>query len=94
MLTWYFEIPVAFSTASAHEFAAYGVALLSAIGVDAVVFGSECGQIEILKQAAYALNHESAEFQERLRKGLKAGLTLSAGTGEGVGRNTGRRDKS
>lgn len=69
------EIPVAFSTASAHEFAAYEVALLSAIGVDAVVFGSECGQIEILKQAAYALNHESAEFQERLRKGLKAGLT-------------------
>ena len=69
------EIPAAFSTASAHEFAAYGVALLSAIGVDAVVFGSECGQIEILKQAAYALNHESAEFRERLRKGLKAGLT-------------------
>ncbi|MFQ7828990.1 nucleotidyltransferase family protein [Clostridium fessum] len=69
------EIPAAFSTASAHEFAAYGVALLSAIGVDAVVFGSECGQIEILKQAAYALNHESAEFQERLRKGLKTGLT-------------------
>ena len=69
------EIPVAFSTASAHEFAAYGVALLSAIGVDAAVFGSECGQIEILKQAAYALNYESAEFQERLRKGLKAGLT-------------------
>jgi len=69
------EIPAAFSTASAHEFAAYGVALLSAIGVDAVVFGSECGQIEILRQAAYALNHESAEFQERLRKGLKAGLT-------------------
>lgn len=69
------EIPAAFSTASAHEFATYGVALLSAIGVDAVVFGSECGQIEILKQAAYALNHESTEFQERLRKGLKAGLT-------------------
>ena len=69
------EMPAAFSTASAHEFAAYGVALLSSIGVDAVVFGSECGQIEILKQAAYALNHESAEFQERLRKGLKAGLT-------------------
>lgn len=69
------EMPIAFSTASAHEFAAYGVALLSAIGVDAVVFGSECGQIEFLKQAASALNHESAEFQERLRKGLKAGLT-------------------
>ena len=69
------EMPAAFSTASAHEFAAYGVALLSAIGVDAVVFGSECGQIETLRQAAYALNHESAEFRERLQKGLKAGLT-------------------
>lgn len=79
------EIPVAFSTASAHEFAAYGVALLSAIGVDAVVFGSECGQIEILKQAAYALNHESAEFQERLRKELKAGLTYPQARAKALG---------
>ena len=69
------EMPAAFSTASAHEFAAYGVALLSAIGVDSVVFGSECGQIKTLRQAAYALNHESAEFREGLQKGLKAGLT-------------------
>lgn len=69
------EMPAAFSTASAHEFAAYGVALLSAIGVDTVVFGSECGQIETLRQAAYVLNHESAEFRERLQKGLKEGLT-------------------
>lgn len=79
------EIPAAFSTASAHEFAAYGVALLSAIGVDAVVFGSECGQIEILKQAAYALNHESAEFRERLRKGLKAGLTYPQARAKALG---------
>ena len=79
------EIPTAFSTASAHEFAAYGVALLSAIGVDAVVFGSECGQVEILKQAAYALNHESAEFQERLRKGLKAGLTYPQARAKALG---------
>lgn len=79
------EMPAAFSTASAHEFAAYGVALLSAIGVDAVVFGSECGQIEFLKQAAYALNHESAEFQERLRKGLKAGLTYPQARAKALG---------
>ena len=79
------EIPAAFSTASAHEFATYGVALLSAIGVDAVVFGSECGQIEILKQAAYALNHESAEFQERLRKGLNAGLTYPQARAKALG---------
>lgn len=79
------EMPAAFSTASAHEFAAYGVALLSAIGVDAVVFGSECGQIETLKQAAYALNHESAEFRERLQKGLKAGLTYPQARAKALG---------
>ncbi len=79
------EMPVAFSTASAPEFSAYGVSLLSAIGVDAGVFGSECGQIEILKQAAYALNHESVEFQERLRKGLKAGLTYPQARAKALG---------
>ena len=90
------EIPAAFSTASAHEFAAYGVALLSAIGVDAVVFGSECGQVEILKQAAYALNHESAEFQERLRKGLKAGLTYPQARAKALGETQagGTRDEN
>ncbi|MFR4578332.1 MAG: hypothetical protein ACLT76_00520 [Clostridium fessum] len=43
----YFEMPAAFySTASAHEFAASVESrFLSAIGVDAVVFGGECGQI-------------------------------------------------
>ena len=69
------EMPVAFSTASAHEFAAYGVALLSSLGVDAIVFGSECGQIEWLRQAACALNHESPDFQKRLQAGLREGLT-------------------
>ena len=64
---------------------AFAKEILSAIGVDAVVFGSECGQIEILKQAAYALNHESAEFQERLRKGLKAGLTYPQARAKALG---------
>ena len=70
-----FEMPVAFSTSSAHEFAAFGIALLSAIGADSVVFGSECGNIEKLRHAANELNHESPEFRAVLQKNLKNGLT-------------------
>lgn len=69
------EIPVAFSTSSAHEFAAFGVALLSAVGIDDVVFGSECGDINKLKQIAQALNHESEEFKVCLKNKIKDGLT-------------------
>ncbi len=69
------EMPVAFSTSSAHEFAAYAVALLSALGADDVVFGSECADIEKLKQIAFLLNHESGEFKLQLKSGLKEGLT-------------------
>ena len=46
------ELPFPFSTASAREFAAFGVALFSALGVDSLVFGSECGRIEPLSQLA------------------------------------------
>ncbi len=69
------EMPVSFSTSSAHEFASFGIALLSSIGVDDIVFGSECGDIEKIKLIAHELNHESSEFKAILQKNLKEGLT-------------------
>ena len=44
------EIPVAFSTASAHEFAAYGVALLSAIGVMPLCSAVNAGRLKSLSR--------------------------------------------
>lgn len=71
-----FEMPAAFSTASAMEFAAFGVSLFSALGaVDCLVFGSESGNLEALKTAARLLTEEPPEFKNNLRLGLRSGLT-------------------
>lgn len=70
------ELPVSFSTASAKEFAAYSIALFTALGADDVSFGSECGQLAPLSKIAGLLYEESDEFLSRLKSGLKSGLTF------------------
>lgn len=72
-----FEMPAPFSTASAREFASYAVALFTALGaVDSICFGSECGEIKPLLQAARLLNEESEPFKKRLQDFLKEGKTF------------------
>lgn len=49
------EMPVAYSLANAEMFARAGVMMLGALGcVDGISFGSECGDISLLKNAADA----------------------------------------
>lgn len=70
------EMPVSFSTASAREFASYGVALFTALGaVDSVCFGSECGDIAPLSRIARLLADEPEEFSRRFKECLKQGMT-------------------
>ncbi len=70
------EMPVAFSTASAREFASYGVALFAALGaVDSICFGSECGDIAPLSRIAGLLADEPEEFSRTLKECLKQGMT-------------------
>ena len=72
-----FEMPVSFSTASAREFAAYGVSLLSALGVvDTISFGSECGNLSELQKIAKILTEEPKEYAEALRQYVKEGMTF------------------
>ena len=50
------ELPVSVSTSSAENFAMGGVSLLNGLGVvDLLCFGSECGDIRILKSLAKIL---------------------------------------
>lgn len=71
------EMPAAFSTASAKEFAAFGISLFTRLKVvDSVCFGSESGDITQLQHAASLLIKESKTFSETLKKGLKNGLTF------------------
>lgn len=70
------EMPAAFSTASAMEFASYGVALFTALGaVDSIVFGSECGNLTMLSEAAGLLCKETDDFKQIIQQCLKEGFT-------------------
>lgn len=70
-----FELPSAYATASAEYFTEGGVALLSALGADALCFGSECGDIDALMEIAKIFNNESAEFKSALGAALREGLS-------------------
>ncbi len=73
------ELPVCYATGSAEYFAQGAVALLDKLGVTkALAFGSECGEIEPLTEAARLLVREYPDFQALLRKNLKNGLSFPA----------------
>ncbi len=70
------ELPVVYATASAELFAKGAVSLLSALGVDALCFGSECGEIVPLREIASLLFAEPPAYKEALNKALKEGLSF------------------
>lgn len=73
-----FEMPAAFSTASAREFASYGVSFFSKIGADVISFGSESGDIDAICSAAALLEQadEDSEFNALLKDYLKSGASF------------------
>lgn len=70
------ELPVVYATASAEFFAKGAVSLLSALGVDALCFGSECGEIAPLREIASLLFAEPPAYKDALNKALKEGLSF------------------
>ncbi|HKM34894.1 MAG TPA: nucleotidyltransferase [Lachnospiraceae bacterium] len=69
------ELPVCFATASAEFFARGAVAILDHLRVNAICFGSECGEIAPLKSVAEVLLTESAAFKKQLKQKLKEGMS-------------------
>ncbi len=68
------ELPVRFATGSAEAFAYGAVALLEKLGcVDAICFGSECGDIDVLNNLAEILYKEPQKYQDALGRYLKQG---------------------
>lgn len=71
------ELPVCFATASAEGFAFGAVSILEKLGVvDSLVFGSESGNIDCIKNVADFFVNEPVEYQERLQFFLKQGLSF------------------
>lgn len=68
------ELPVYYAASSAEYFASGAVALLDKLGVtDALCFGSECGDIQVLSSLAEKLLDETPQFRQILKQQLKAG---------------------
>lgn len=72
------ELPVMYSTSSAEGFATGAVSLLSALGADTLLFGSESGDINELNAAASFYADESGPYRGALKEGLRQGLTYAA----------------
>lgn len=70
------ELPICYASSSAEYFATGAVALLDKLGVvNQLCFGSECGDINILKDISNILLEEPAQFSAALRRLLQQGLS-------------------
>lgn len=71
------ELPSVFATGSAEDFAACGIALLDRLKVvSSICFGSECGELSLLMEAADILAREPAAFVDTLKEKLRCGATF------------------
>ena len=71
------ELPVSFSCATAERFALGGVYILNALGcVDEICFGSECGNVEILRKACDAVT--DSEISDTIKNHCSCGMTFAA----------------
>lgn len=84
------ELPTYWAMATAQKFAKGAVDIIANLSVDAIIFGSECGDIKRIMQTVYALR--SAEFRSVLRSLLDSGMTLAAARAEAVDRICGNGD--
>lgn len=73
------ELPVCYATGSAEYFAHGAVSTLNKLGIlDYLCFGSECGDITLLEDAADFLINTPEEFEQELQLNIKNGLTYPA----------------
>lgn len=79
------ELPVCFATGSAEYFAQGSISLLNQLGcIDSICFGSECGDLHLLKEIAQILADEPIEYQTALKQALKEGVSFPAARQEAL----------
>ena len=83
------QIPEIFSTLSAEDFAAGGVAVLRSLGiVDTILFGSESGDLEMLKRVAGieidAGSRDNIRLNEAIRDNVSSGMSYPKARAEAM----------
>ena len=79
-----FELPALFAVRTADAFARGGVALLEGLGVDALSFGSEIGEIDLLERLVDIHNNEPESVSLRIQQKLDEGKSHARARGEAV----------
>lgn len=78
-----FELPVLYAASSAERFARGSVSLLDSLGcIDILGFGSECGEIAELENAAEFLLSESDDYKKKLKQFQKLGFSYPHALGK------------
>lgn len=80
-----FELPALFAVRTADAFARGGVGILAGLGADALSFGSEIADIELLKGIAALRSREPEAVSEAIAQHLDAGMSHARAWGEAVG---------
>ena len=79
--------PTRYATSSAEAFAYHAVSMIGSLGcADVLAFGSECGDLGALKEAAAFFLDESEEFKENIRANLQSGDTFAAARAKAAGK--------
>lgn len=80
-----FELPAYFALGSAEYFAQGAVSLLDRLGVvDVLHFGSECGDIGLLRKCAQLITDETDEYKRLLNLRLKEGKAFPLARNEAI----------
>lgn len=79
------ELPCLYAVSSAEFFAGGSVSLLNRLGVvDYLSFGSECGDIHMIKNCAKLLLSEPAPYRQLLSSLLKQGMSFPAARSKAI----------
>lgn len=69
------ELPVIYSCNSSDYFAKGGVEILEALNCDYLAFGSECGDIDVLKRACAFMNDNYSNIQDEIKELTNSGVS-------------------
>lgn len=73
------ELPVIYALNTAQKFAYGAVSVLNLLGaVSELCFGSECGDISVLSEAARILDNETREASEKIKSLVSSGMSYPA----------------
>lgn len=84
-----FELPALFAVRTADAFARGGVAILDGLGADALSFGCETDDLELVERLAQLRACEPEEVGQAVRRGLNEGKSHARARGEAVAEHLG-----